>query len=142
MAHKNFNKPLGARLKKLRQSKGLTQKQVALKIGISETSVNHHESGRMPGIKAINKYAYFYGCPSRWILHGGGDPDYPEKLANKTNQKRNEKPGQVANQPESNTQALLTETQRKLIAEMEKNRELQSQVDMLRKELSEVKNAK
>lgn len=53
---------LAQRFKKMRLSSGMTQMQVAQKLGISNTALSQYESGkRMPSLEALRSLAELYG---------------------------------------------------------------------------------
>lgn len=49
------------KLRALRASKQYTRAYVAKQVGVSVISVKHHEEGRMPRVKLMEKYAELYG---------------------------------------------------------------------------------
>lgn len=63
---------VGERLKGLRQSKDLRQVDAAELIGIGYSSLQGHESGKIPSRSTIKKYADFYKCDETWLLTGLG----------------------------------------------------------------------
>jgi transcriptional regulator with XRE-family HTH domain len=63
------------RLKKLRQSKGYTQTQLALKVGTGRTSISNWEHGtRVPDSEMIAKLSSALKVPVDYLL--GSMPDY------------------------------------------------------------------
>lgn len=64
------NAPRGARIKALREARGWSLPDVAEKVGISESMVKHHESGRR-GITPNNaaRYARLYNVSVGYILN-------------------------------------------------------------------------
>jgi transcriptional regulator with XRE-family HTH domain len=67
-------------IKKFREAAGLTQQQLAHKLGIEKISVYRHESGRA-GLResAINDYAKIFNCSPSQIL---SDENIPENISN------------------------------------------------------------
>lgn len=62
-----FNK----RLAKLRHSKGLTQMELAKKMGMARTTYSGYESGsREPDFKTLSKLADFFEVDIDWLLTG------------------------------------------------------------------------
>lgn len=60
---------MGERLKKLREKAGMTQKEVAEKIGVGQSSVSMWEIGKStPQTKLLIKIAELYGCSVYEIL--------------------------------------------------------------------------
>lgn len=56
-------------LKKLREAKGLTKKQTALELGISERAYITYEYGeREPKLETLQKLADFYGVTTDYLL--------------------------------------------------------------------------
>jgi transcriptional regulator with XRE-family HTH domain len=68
----------GTRLKTLRKEKKLRQTEAAPLIGVSYSSLQNHEAGRLPSRTTLKKYLDFYGCDRDWLMTGKGDP-FPEK---------------------------------------------------------------
>lgn len=67
-------------LKKLRESKGLTKKQTALELGISERAYITYEYGeREPKLETLQKLADFYGVTTDYLLGrpGAKPPESP-----------------------------------------------------------------
>lgn len=51
------------RLDELRRKKGLTQKQLSLKLGISQQAISFYESGKKrPSIEIIQKLSIYLDC--------------------------------------------------------------------------------
>jgi transcriptional regulator with XRE-family HTH domain len=74
------------RLREVRKKKGLTQKQVAEHIGITQNAYSYWETGRNKiDNESLNKLADFFGVSVDYLLgrdttEGGGDPVDPEVL--------------------------------------------------------------
>lgn len=57
------------RLKELRKSKGITQKQLSNAIGVTERAIVGYESGKMkPAFDAINSLADFFGTSTDYLI--------------------------------------------------------------------------
>jgi len=62
-------KILHQRLKELRQNKSITQKEMALYLGITERSYQRYEAAeREPDIKGLNKLADFFNVSADYLL--------------------------------------------------------------------------
>jgi transcriptional regulator with XRE-family HTH domain len=62
---------LGARIKKLRKAKGLTQYQLARKVGHSRASVANIETGRHRFLlNVVERFARVLGCTPKQLLKG------------------------------------------------------------------------
>ncbi|WP_313130946.1 helix-turn-helix domain-containing protein [Anaerocolumna sp.] len=60
---------LGDKLKALRKAKGLTQIQVAERLGLSKAVISSYEvSGRSPSYDILIKLAYLYGVSTDYLL--------------------------------------------------------------------------
>ena len=56
-----FIKNLGGKLKRLRQKKGLTSKELAEKLNVSQSTVSAWETGtKKPRVKTVNNLANFF----------------------------------------------------------------------------------
>ena len=68
------------RIKELRQSKGLTQVEVAKKVGVSNQAIHYYENDkREPKMETWQKLADYFGVSVPYI-QGGLDTEYLEKL--------------------------------------------------------------
>ena len=65
---------LRERLLFLRESKNLTQSELAKQINISLSSVQKHEAGGGISKRLLKRYIEFYGCDQNWLLTGLGTP--------------------------------------------------------------------
>lgn len=66
---------LGARLKKLRTSKKLTQKQLAEKINVTNVSISGYESGnRFPDTDTLKKIADYFEVSTDYLLGRSDSP--------------------------------------------------------------------
>ena len=71
--------PIGENIKRLRESRGLTQAQLGAIAGVSDKAVSTWESGtREPRMGAIEKISLYFGVPKSDILFGS------EELIEKT----------------------------------------------------------
>ena len=59
---------LSEKLKEMRKNKGLTQRELADKIGVSESYICQIESGKMVSIKKLDKLAAALGCEAKDLL--------------------------------------------------------------------------
>jgi len=63
----------GDRIRKIRERLGLTQQELAGKVGVTAASINRYEKGRVPKRKDIlNRIAELGNVTSEWILKGEG----------------------------------------------------------------------
>lgn len=59
----------GARLKKLRQNKGITQKELSRDLGISQSAVAYYENDRnQPDFEMVSKIAIYFSVPVGYLL--------------------------------------------------------------------------
>jgi transcriptional regulator with XRE-family HTH domain len=59
---------LGAKLKKLRDEKNLTQADLSKKIGFSDNYIAKIESGTMPSMKTYQRLADFFQVPVEYLV--------------------------------------------------------------------------
>lgn len=60
---------LSTKLKELRKSSNLTRKQVAQRIGVSESTIGMYESGsRQPTLENLRKIAHLYKTTTDYLL--------------------------------------------------------------------------
>jgi len=59
---------LSEKLREMRKRKGLTQKELAEKIGVSESYICQIENGKMISIKKLDKLAKILGCEANELL--------------------------------------------------------------------------
>lgn len=66
----------GNNLKKTRRSMGLSQVELATKVGITERSIYNYESGdRVPRISTVDRIADALNVTADYLLNGGGPQD-------------------------------------------------------------------
>jgi transcriptional regulator with XRE-family HTH domain len=69
---------VGARIEQARkESGGLTQRELAERLGVSERSVQAYESGEVVPYRFIRQLEELLGRPAEWILHGVEPRDDP-----------------------------------------------------------------
>ncbi|MBL7131391.1 MAG: helix-turn-helix transcriptional regulator [Candidatus Omnitrophica bacterium] len=59
---------LSSKLRTMRKQKGLTQLELAKKIGVSESYICQIENGKMISIKKLDKLAKALGCEAKDLL--------------------------------------------------------------------------
>ena len=59
---------LSEKLKEMRKNKGLTQKELADKIGVSESYICQIESGKMMSIRKLDELAQVLRCDLKELL--------------------------------------------------------------------------
>lgn len=60
---------MGLRLKELRESKGLSQSQVAKRLSLSRASISGYENNlAVPSIEVVCKFALLFGVSSDYLL--------------------------------------------------------------------------
>lgn len=59
---------LSSKLRAMRKQKGLTQLELAKKIGVSESYICQIENGKMISIKKLDKLAKALGCEPKDLL--------------------------------------------------------------------------
>ena len=63
---------VGGNLKELRLRAGLTQEEVAARVGVSRQAVSGYESGRrQPDLELLEAFAHLYGVELSELLSGG-----------------------------------------------------------------------
>lgn len=55
------------RMKKARQSAGLSQTELGQRLGIHKNSVSNWERDPQPSVAMLIAWAYFTGCPVDWL---------------------------------------------------------------------------
>jgi transcriptional regulator with XRE-family HTH domain len=62
-------------LKQIREAKGISQKEFASALGVTESAVSHWESGRyLPTTNKLQKIASILDCTVDELLKDPGDP--------------------------------------------------------------------
>ena len=69
---------INERLKELRIENGLTQKQLADKLGLGQTTIATHEKSHMPQLDSLVAYADYFGCTLDYLA---GREDAPLPFA-------------------------------------------------------------
>ena len=64
------NYDFGKRLKELRESFGLTQSDLATKIGVSITTIQNFEANNLPKSQYVIKLSEILNCSTDWLLKG------------------------------------------------------------------------
>jgi transcriptional regulator with XRE-family HTH domain len=65
---------LGKRLKTLRKTLGITQKELARTLGVSEMTIRRYEANRFqPDAEVLSKLAKTYNINLHWLLTGEGE---------------------------------------------------------------------
>jgi len=77
-------KEIGERIKKVRKELGLTQEDMAKKLGMSRNSIIRYENGEaVPSRKFLKLLEYEFGINPRWILKGEGEMFLPSDYEKK-----------------------------------------------------------
>lgn len=79
----NLNyKQIGERLKSRRKQLGLTQKQVADKMNLSEGSISRYESGKIENAttSVLNKFAVVLKVEPSWLIGFKVETDFEHRL--------------------------------------------------------------
>ena len=77
---------IGKRIKELLEKKGITQKELALKVGCTEAAISHYIKGdRIPRSSVMTKIAIALDTTSDYLMEGvptdvTGELDYAKKL--------------------------------------------------------------
>lgn len=65
----------GKRIRVLRESKSITQSELAQIVNLSQQTIDHYEKGRAePNIDTINLLANYFGCSADYLLGRTDDP--------------------------------------------------------------------
>lgn len=59
---------LREKLKELREAAGLTQEELASRLGVSRKSINRYEQGKMPDAYVLQKLALFFNVSADYLL--------------------------------------------------------------------------
>jgi XRE family transcriptional regulator of biofilm formation len=74
----NLDKEIGLKLKKIRESKGLSVREVAERIDVHFTYISKIERGQIPSVEKLNKLCNLYGISLPELF--GKNIDVPEEL--------------------------------------------------------------
>ncbi len=73
------------RLSRLRRERGLSQRQAAADLGLSQAQLSHYETGaREPGLGFLCRACDYYGVTADYLLGRApfpGNPDYQQLFA-------------------------------------------------------------
>lgn len=62
---------VGRRIREVRQKRGLTQQELADRLGVSLNTVNRMEMGhRTPGLDVVTRLGELLGCDTEWLITG------------------------------------------------------------------------
>ena len=62
---------VGGRIREVRQRRGLTQQELADRLGVSLNTVNRMEMGhRTPGLDVVTRLGELLGCGTEWLITG------------------------------------------------------------------------
>lgn len=78
------DKVFGKRLRSLRKQRKLMQTEAAPLIGVSYSSLQNHEAGRLPSRTTLAKYLNFYCCDRDWLVTGKGLPFLEDRAGGHT----------------------------------------------------------
>ena len=95
-----MNPDFSRSLSLLRQERGLSQRQVAKELGISQALLSHYENGiREPGLKFVTRACDYYGVSADYLLgrtlSRDGTTIAPEELYDLSDEKDNSMRGSV-----------------------------------------------
>jgi transcriptional regulator with XRE-family HTH domain len=69
---------LGSKLKQLREERGIYQKELATRIGVSTAVISGYENNnRIPSRETLNKIADFYGVTTDFLLNREEETELP-----------------------------------------------------------------
>lgn len=72
----------GQRLRKLRENKKITQKELSKILNVSESAIGMYERGeREPNFETVDKIANFFNVPTDYLLGRTDDPTPPGQAA-------------------------------------------------------------
>ena len=63
---------VGQRIRRIRESLGLTQVQFGRRLGVIQVSVARYEAGRIPRLKTLEEIGRIGNVTVAWLLHGEG----------------------------------------------------------------------
>ncbi len=70
-ADREIYREVGPRIRQARLEKGLTQRELAFLVGVSERSMQMYEAGQIVPFKYMERLARFLDRPTHWFYHGG-----------------------------------------------------------------------
>lgn len=85
---RKIDQELGRRFIELRKSLGLTQTEIAEKIGIHYTSYQSYEKGAYPNGKNIRKISNAINVSFNWLLSGDGEMFFQDENGRKNDRLR------------------------------------------------------
>ena len=71
----------GERLRKARKMAGLSQKEVAKRVGMSQSNLSELENNQYPSSAFTPRLAHLYGLNARWLADGLGPPTQEGDIA-------------------------------------------------------------
>ncbi|GFK94454.1 HTH-type transcriptional regulator PrtR [Fundidesulfovibrio magnetotacticus] len=71
----------GERVRKAREVLGLSQQEFASKVGVSVTTIQNYEGGKLPKGEHAISLAKCLGCSIDWLLTGAGEAFDPSKIS-------------------------------------------------------------
>ena len=74
---------IGARLKGLREEKGMSQYELSVDMGITRESIAKYETGKRVTLDAIDTYSDYFNVNVDYILYGSGQKRNEDWKANK-----------------------------------------------------------
>lgn len=78
----NLDQRIGAKLKELREKKGLTMREVAELIDIDHTYISKIEKGKIPSLDKLKKLCTIYNVPVSYLF-GDTEFELPEEVKDK-----------------------------------------------------------
>jgi transcriptional regulator with XRE-family HTH domain len=73
-----FNRALGARLRELREERGLSQRELGSRLGILQSKLSKYESGtHQPSLRTLVRMANLFAVSADYLLTGAGTPAPP-----------------------------------------------------------------
>jgi transcriptional regulator with XRE-family HTH domain len=73
-----FNRALGARLRELREERGLSQRELGSRLGILQSKLSKYESGtHQPSLRTLVRLANLFAVSTDYLLTGAGLPAPP-----------------------------------------------------------------
>jgi transcriptional regulator with XRE-family HTH domain len=73
-----FSRALGARLRELREERGLSQRELGSRLGILQSKLSKYESGtHQPSLRTLVRMANLFAVSTDYLLTGAGTPAPP-----------------------------------------------------------------